>query len=288
MQDPAGVASGSAAKRAQAGAWNNLSAETQMQFRTRGLGRGIGPRSPAMARRFYETRVPASIRNQGEDAVRNFMKGKDASHIKPVSNKPAWAKRPSNIVLEDSYTNRARGSRNMTRADLNAVEKAGRRAGIRATFRGVAKGGIFAAALEAPIAGLENFFHWRRGRKSLGRATADSAKSAAGAGAVGMGVTAATAGVAKGATMVGVSPTLGPAGVPLAAAGAVLVVGATTYRIFKAANRDLPLDEYRLFFCRDSDCKSRFAQDLTNAALKSPFKASPLRKWLQSFFGLRS
>lgn len=256
-----------AAKRAHSGAWRNLSPQTQRIFRTGGLGRGFGSRSPAMAQRFYETSIPAAIRNQGEGPVLKFLHGKHASHIKSVSKVPRWARRPSNVLWESAKKNLSRGNRNMTSSEVAAIKSANSVSAIGATARGAAKGGVIAAVMEAPVTGIENFLHWRRGRKSRGQATKDAAKSTVGAAAVGLGVTAA-AGVAKaGATLVGISPNLGPAGLPLAAAGVALMVGTATHRLYKAAKRDIPLDEYYLYFCNHTDCKTKFAQHATDSAL---------------------
>ena len=263
----AGAASAGAAKRAHSGSWHNLSSKTRRLFQTRGLGRGLGSRSAVTAQQFYETSIPGAIRRQGESTVLHFTGAKQASHKRSVSKMPSLAKSPSNIVWEDAKKNISRGSRNMTTAELAAINKSANRASVLATAKGAAKGGLIAAAIEAPVAGLENFFHWKHGRKSSERAAIDAAQSAAGAGAVGVSVTVAAAGVAKGAALVGVSPTLGPAGIPLAVAGLGLMVGTTAYRVVKAAKRDLPLDEYHLFFCKDTDCKTRFAQVRTDAAL---------------------
>lgn len=255
------------AQRTRSGMWNNLRPKTQRLFRTRGLGRGLGSRSPKMAQRLYENSVPDAIRNQGEGAVLGFLKGKHASHKKSVFRMPGWARRPSNIVWENEKLNLSRGSRNMTAKEVAAVKSANRVSGISATTRGVAKGGAIAAVIEAPVAGVENFLHWKRGRKSRGKAAADAAKSTVGAAVVGAGVTAAAAGVTQGATLIGISPTLGPAGVPLAAAGVALMVGTTAHRLYKANQKDLPLDEYYLYFCNDSDCKTHFAEGVTHGAV---------------------
>ena len=271
----AGVAVGGAAKRARSGSRNNLSPEMQRQFRTRGLGRGLRSRSSGEAQLLYETNIPSAIRIQGEDAVRGFLKGKDVSHIRPVSKFPDLAKEARNSVLEDAKKNRARGSRNMTLAEIGAAKKAGHHAGFKATGKAAAKGGIVSAVIEAPIAGMENFFHWRRGRKTGGQAAKAAAMSTAGAGVVGVGATAGAAAIAQGATLVGISPTLGPAGVPLAVAGGLLLVGTSAHRLIKAAKRDLPLDENRLFFCKDSDCKTRFARDIIEAARSKKRRHSP-------------
>ena len=253
------------AQRTHSGMWKNLRPKTQRLFRTRGLGRGLGSRSPKMAQRLYNS-VPDAIRNQGEGAVLGFLKGKHASHKKSVSKMPGWARRPSNIVWESAKPNLSRGSRTMRVREVAAVKSANRVSGISATTRGVAKGGAIAAVIEAPVAGVENFLHWKRGRKSRGKAAADAAKSTVGAAVVGAGVTAATVGVTQGATLIGISPTLGPAGVPLAAAGVALMVGITACRLYKANQKDLPLDEYYLYFHNDSDCKTKFAEGVTDGA----------------------
>ena len=251
----AGTSVAGAAKRAQSGVWRNLTPSTQRRFQTRGLGRGIRPRSPAMAQRLYEASVPEAIRNQGESAVLNFLKNKHASHIRSVAKTPSWAKRPSNILWETPEKNLSRGSRNMTASEVAAIKSANRVSAVGATVRGAAKGGVIAAAIEAPMAIAENFLHWMRGRKSRGKAAKDAARDVGGAAAVGLGVTAAT-------TLVGISPTLGPAGF-------VLLVGASIHRLYKAAQRDIPLDEYYLYFCDNLDCKTQFAQSMTDVALGS-------------------
>ena len=101
---------------------------------------------------------------------------------------PGWARRPSNIVWENEKLNLSRGSRNMTAKEVAAVKSANRVSGISATTRGVAKGGAIAAVIEAPVAGVENFLHWKRGRKSRGRQAQTPAKSTVGAAVVGAGV----------------------------------------------------------------------------------------------------
>ena len=263
----AASAGAEATKRAYAGAWHNLSPKTQRLLQNSGLGRGLGPRSLEEAQQFYEISIPESIRYQGEEAVRNFTRGKHASHIKPVSAAPNLAKDPSNVVWEKAKRNLSRGSRNMTAAEQKDIKSVNRRSGFSATAKGAAKGGLLAAVMEAPVAGVENFLHWKRGRKSRDKAAMDTARTTASAGAVGVAATTGAMGVAKATALLGMSPTLGPFGAPLAVAGLGLMVGTTVHRVFKAAKHDLPLDEYHLFFCKDTDCKTRLARDVTNAAL---------------------
>ena len=253
------------AQRAHSGVWKNLSPKTQQLFRTRGLGRGLGSRPTKMAQGLYN-KVPNAVRNQGEGAVLRFLKGKHASHKKSVSKAPGWARRPSNIVWENAKPNLSRGSRNMTASEVAAAESVNQVSKIRAVSRGVAKGGAIAALIEAPAAGVENLLHWKRGRKSRGKAATDAVKSTAVAGVVGAGVTVVATGVTQAATLVGISLTLGPAGAPLAAAGVALMVGTTVHRLYKASQKDLPLDEYYLYFCNNLDCTTKFAEGVTEGA----------------------
>ena len=252
-----------------AGAWHNLSPSLRRRFMTGGLrGRGLGSRTPAMAQRLYENEVPLAVRNLGEDAVRNFLKGKQFSHIKSVANAPGQARLPSNVVLEEGAKNMARGSRNMTAAEVAAVKSAGRasalKMGAKSAVKGGAKAGAVAAAIEFPISAIENSLHWKRGRKSGRQAAKDTAKDTG----VAAGVGIAAAGIAKGAAIAGVGVSLGPFGTPLMVAGGGLMVAATAHRLIKAGRRDLPLDVCYIHFCNDKSkgCKTKFATEITEAA----------------------
>ena len=244
--------------------WNKLSRSTQRQFQVRGLGRGLGTRTPKMAQRLFEKEVPRLTQSLGESRVKDHVAGKHFSHVKPVARVPSMAKQPSNVLLEDAKTNWARGSRNMTTAERESARSASRasafRLGARAIVKDVAKGGVIAAATEAAMSIPENYFHYKRGRKSGEQAAKDAAKSTATA--AGFGV--ATAGIAKGAALVGLS--LGPVGTPLMIGGVVLLAGTAVYRIGKAAKRDLPLDEHLIFFCNNTRCKSLFSWEITKMA----------------------
>ena len=256
--------------RPSAVGWHNLSSVTQRKFQTAGLGGVRGVRTPAMAQRLFES-IPRIVRNQGEGAVLEFMKGRHASHIRSVVNAPSRAAQPSNIVFESARKNLARGSRNMTATEVSAAKSAGRasavRIGVKSAVKSGAKAGVIAAAIEAPVAFAENYFHWKRGRKNGEQATKDASKSTAVAGGVGVAAWGATAVAAKGVAMVGISPSLGPLGVPVAVAGVGLLAYTGARRIYKAAQPDLPLDEYYIVLCKDNDCKTQFAQRVVDEAL---------------------
>ena len=264
----AGLTVGTATNPAPA-VWQNLSRSTQRRFQYGGLGRGLGSRSPTMAKRLFEKEVPRAIRRMGEPATKDFVKGKHFSHIAPVAKVPGKAKAPSNVILEDATTNLARGSRQMSAVEREAARSVGRtsaiKTGARSAIKGGAKAGLVAAATEAAVAIPENYFHYKRGRKSGQQATKDVAKSTVTA--AGFGI--ATAGVTKGAAMAGIGLSLGPLGTPLMIGGGALLAGSAIYRIAKAAKRDLPLDEYRVFFCDNSQCRIKFAGGFTKAALET-------------------
>ncbi len=259
-----GVVSGVTTKP-NAAAWHNLSRATQRRFMSGGLGRGLGRRSPAMAQRLYDKEVPQAIQRMGEPAVREFLKGKHFSHVKSVANAPGMAKAPGNVVLEGATANLSRSSRNMTSSAREAAKSAARssaiRAGAKTALKGGAKAGFFAGAVEAAVSVPENILHYKRGRKSRKQAAQDIAKDTS----IAAGVGVATWGVAQGATMAGFGFSLGPYGTPLMIAGGGLMAGSAIHRIYKAAKRDLPLDEYRVYFCKNANCRKKYARQVTKA-----------------------
>lgn len=259
----AAVTVGTATAKPTAGGWDSLSVAMKGKFRKIGLGGFRGARTQIMAQRVYENEIPTIVRNLGEDAVRDYLKGQHGSHIKSVVKAPGRSKWASNIVLEDASKNLSRGSRNMTAAEVSAAKSAGRIAATRvvanATLKSAAKGGGVAAAIELPIASLENFLHYKRGRKTRKEAAADAAKSTALAGGIGAAVGVG----AKVAAMAGVGLSLGPLAVPVAIGGGMLLAGTTAYRVARAASRDLPLAEFRVFFCKNRECPTGFAHTVS-------------------------
>ena len=248
--------------------WDNLSSRIRWRFRTGGLGSGLGSRSPKMAQRLFEKEVPKPIRNLGERTLKDYVNGRHThfSHRISAANAPARAKAPGNVVLENKAANLSRGSRNMSSANLAGAKSGQRISAIKVATKSVVRGGVkagaIAAATEAAISVPENFLHYRRGRKSRSQAVKDTTKSTANAAAIG----AATAGVAKVAAMAGVGLSLGALGPPVMIAGGVLFAGATIRRIHKAAKHDLPLDEFRIFLCKEGLCRDAFAREIVTAA----------------------
>ena len=216
----------------KSGEWDKLPSYMQKLFRTRGLGRGLGCRSPRMGQRVYERLIPEDIRNMGAQAIRKYMDGKDFSHIKPVAKCPWKAKEPSIVVLEAASKNRSRGSRNMTSAEWVAAESANQASAFKIRVETILKGVKKGAAREAIVAGLENILHWKRGRKSGEQAVMDAVKSTVSAALIGF----VTMAVLQGLVMA--CPSLVRARTPLIVGGGVLIFMSAAVRLIKAAQHD--------------------------------------------------
>ena len=249
--DGAGAGVSAWASALKSGEWDKLSPDMQKLFRTRGLGRGLGCRSRVMAQRLYENNIPEDIRAiRGEPAVREYIKGKEFSHITSIANDSSKAKAPSNIVLECARKNRSRGSRNMTSADQAAAKSANQASAIEIRVKATVKGVKKVAATEAIVSGLENTLHWKRGRKSGKQAVMDTVKSTVSATFNGF----VTLTVLQG--LVIACPSLGRARTPLEVVGVVLILMSVADRLIKAA-RSSHEDECHSYFCKERDCEPK-------------------------------
>ena len=189
------------------------------EYYTRGMR--VGRRSMREAMEFCRTQVPLQIRAEGKDAARRFFRGKDASH--KVAHARGGSSEPRNLVMEDSSTNRARGDRNMTGAEIREAEAAVRSEGRATWIRripwkpavGAGGGAGFAlAAIPEALCG-----------KPAGEVAERGIWGAL------IGAAATTAGVA---IMAAVPLTI-PFVAPALKAGAVVGVGATAYDSYRAA-----------------------------------------------------
>ena len=234
--DGAGAGVFAWASALKSGEWDKLPPYMQKLFRTRGLGRGLGCRSPRMGQRVYERLIPEDIRWMGEPAIEEYIEGKDFSHIKSVTNCPGEAKYPSSVVLEAASKNRSRGSRNMTSAEWAAAESANQASAFKIRVGMLLKSLLKVAAIEAIVAGLENSFHWKRGRKSGEQAVMDAGKSTVSAAFISF----VTMAVLQGLVMA--RPSLGRALVrartPLNVISVVLILMSAAVRLIKATQHD--------------------------------------------------
>ena len=249
------------------GSFANLTESLQGKLATAGLGGERGMRSTAEAQSFYQDSVPYSVRNLGEDAVRRFLEGKDASHIQSAHNAPHLTSSNSNIVWERASLNRARGAENMNGAEQfqahasNAFDTA--QLVFRDCIETAAITGLYAGLLEAPVAAIENYIHYQKGRKTGEQAIIDAAKSIAiraGTGAViGFAVTGAVALLGAGPLLVTIAPILIPVGFGIYGLSALK-------RIMNALADGLPLHQVGTYFCSPR-CHTKFAYETGHSAL---------------------
>ena len=249
------------------GSFDSLTKTLQHKFVQGGLGGDRGTRTLAEAQSLYHDKIPYSVRNLGDDAVRRFLGGKDFSHIKSAQNAPGLVARNDNIVLENSALNRARGSADMT---PGGNFRAGATNAFDATtivFRDCLRAGtvaaLYAGLLEAPVAAIENYIYYRRGLKSGEEAIEDAAKSiavrVAGGFVIGFAVTGAVALLEASPLLVTVAPILVPIGLALYGYTALK-------RILNARYAGLPLHQVGTYFCSPR-CHTRFAYETGHSAL---------------------
>ena len=236
--------------------FDELSAPLREKFKNAGgVGGKRGPRRTySEAKQLYRHSVSRIIRDMGEDPTWKFLAcqggkecttdGKHLSHIVSYRNNKSKVKAPNNVVWESGEKNWSRGENNMMRKeifvtkltnynDAMKIVKNGFRSvkwGQYATF-----GGVTGMIVEAPVAGVENFFHWKHGAKSRRQAINDTAITTA----IGTGM-----GIVSSVGFVLLSPVIGPSVmVPLAIVGGVVYISTTVYRIVHAANPDLDWGE---------------------------------------------
>ena len=248
------------------GGFASLSGSLQRKFMDAGLRPEHGIRSTAEAQALYRESVPLMVRSYGEDAVRQFLHGKDASHIQSVHNAPQMAADSGNILWENSGVNRARGAADMTGWERftaqgnNAVQTAG--IVMRECATAAATSALYAGLLETPVAAIENYIRYQKGVVSGEQAVKDAAKSiaqAAGTGAIaGVAITIAI-GLGAGPIIATVAPILMPIGLALYGISALK-------RILNALDNGLPLHQVGTYFC-SLRCHTRFAYETGQSAL---------------------
>jgi len=143
--------------------FENLPTNLQFKFARAGVRQGM--RNFTEATQIFET-IPAQIRAQGENAVREFCQDKDWSHIQSYAN--GGGNEASNGIFEHFRINRARGSRNMTPDELAAARSVLHNTAFRATVTQVAhtmtKGALISAAVELVFSILENSLLYVEGK----------------------------------------------------------------------------------------------------------------------------
>ena len=180
--------------------------------------------------KLFNKRIPAGVKLREKDIV-EFIK-REVSHRISRKNNPAKAGDVNNVFFEISWKNRARGSRNMSRAEVQSARFnntiTGIKCGLKTTVSTAAKGALFGALLEVPITCIENAFHIRNNRKSVKEACIDATKDIG----ITAGVAGTTAAAFTGLSLLGV--TFGSAAIPLVIVGGAVYTWSATDRIWKA------------------------------------------------------
>ena len=249
------------------GSFEDLGITLQRKFSAAGLGGERGFRTTAEAQSFYNQSVPAPIRNLGPEAVKDYLGDKHASHIRSYSNSPELVKVDQNILWDNPTRNQALGAQDMSQANRLQAHGANSFDATRIIFRDCLKSAgiaaLVAALMEAPVATIENYYNYQRGRKTGEEAIKDAAKAivrtATTAGTVAFVVTAAVTLVGGQTVLVTIAPYLITIGTALYSYGALK-------RILNARAHDLPLHQVGTFFC-SSRCHSTFAYETGQSAL---------------------
>lgn len=147
--------------------FENLPLQLQVKFARAGVRQGF--RDITEATKVFES-IPAQVRAQGTEAVREFCQDKDWSHI--IAHSKGGSSKASNGIFEHFQINRARGGRNMTPEELAAARSVLHQAAFRATVTQVAsamtKGALIGAAVELVFSILENSLLYAEGKITQG------------------------------------------------------------------------------------------------------------------------
>ena len=249
------------------GSFKDLSNSFQNKLRVAGLGGERGARTLAEAQNFYHDSIPYPIRNLGEPAIRQYLDGKHASHIQSFHNAPHLAKESSNSLWENARYNLARGDENMTGGEQLRAHATNAFDASNIVFRdclsSAATTALYAGLLEAPVAAIENYIHYQKGRKTREEAFKDAAvsiaKRAATGAVVGFAVTGAVALLGAGPLLITIAPIL-------VGVGFALYSYSFLKRILNALADGLPLNQVGTYFCSPR-CHTLFAYETGKSAL---------------------
>lgn len=234
----------------------DLTSSLRTKFKLAGLGGERGFRTGAEAQSFYDVSVPDAVKMLGEDAVREFLRGKDASHIRSFENAPEFGKVDSNFVWEAASANRSRGAADMTGWEQVQINlSTGFESFAMVAKEVIPQATLYAVAIEGSISIIENSIYVYRGQKDIQTALQDTARNAA-KGAV---VVLAAGTVIAGASAVGAAPLIAAAAPALGVIGGALLVYSASKRIHTALTvpvydeRGKVNDSYVVRYVEDDD-----------------------------------
>ncbi|WP_293131494.1 hypothetical protein [Microcoleus sp. bin38.metabat.b11b12b14.051] len=213
--------------------FENLPKNLQFKFARAGVRDGM--RNVQEAAKVFES-IPAQIRAQGPEAIRNFCQDKDWSHIKAHSN--GGGSEAANGIFEYFWVNRARGGTDMTAEELAVAKKvladAAFKAAVAEIVGAAVKGAIAAAVIELVFSILENSLLCVEGKISQSELVEKVATATAKAGIAGGIIT----GILLTLCMIfpPIAGVLGAAAMPLAVAG-IGFMGVRAWEIFCHGDR---------------------------------------------------
>lgn len=143
--------------------FENLPRGLQLKFARAGVRDGM--RNVQEAAKVFES-IPAQIRAQGPEAIRNFCQDKDWSHIKAHVN--GGGSEANNGIFEYFWVNRARSGVDMTAEELAIAKKVLADAAFKTAVTEIVsvtlKGAIVAAGIELVFSILENSLFYVEGK----------------------------------------------------------------------------------------------------------------------------
>ncbi|WP_341738806.1 hypothetical protein [Microcoleus sp. CAWBG640] len=221
---------------------------TNLQFKFARAGVRDGMRNVQEAAKVFES-IPAQIRAQGPEAIRNFCQDKDWSHIKAHVN--GGGSEAANGVFEHFWVNRARGGADMTAAELAVAKQVLADAAFKAAVAeivGVAiKGAIAAAVIELVFSILENSLLCVEGKITQSELVTQVATATAKAGIAGGIITAILLTLCM--IFPPIAALLGAAAIPLSVAG-IGFMGIRAWEIFCQGDRIFGITEQTQKFLR--------------------------------------
>ncbi|WP_445249330.1 hypothetical protein [Microcoleus sp. OTE_8_concoct_300] len=213
--------------------FENLPTSLQFKFARAGVRDGI--RNVQEAAKVFEY-IPAQIRAQGPEAIRNFCQDKDWSHIQAHVN--GGGSEAANGIFEYFWVNRDRGGKDMTAAELAVAKQvladAAFKAAVAEIVGAAMKGAIAAAVIELIFSILENSLLCVEGKITQSELVEEVATATAKAGIAGGVVT----GILLTLCMIfpPIAALLGAAAMPLAVAG-IGFMGIRAWEIFCQGDR---------------------------------------------------
>lgn len=169
--------------------FDNLPIQLQFKFARAGVRDGM--RNIQEAAKVFES-IPAQIRAQAPEAIRNFCQDKDWSHIQAHVN--GGGSEAANGIFEHFRVNRARGGVDMTAAELAVAKQvladATFKAAVAEVVGAAMKGAIAAAVIELVFSILENSLLCVEGKITQSELVEQVATATAQAGIAGGAITA--------------------------------------------------------------------------------------------------